>query len=385
MNELRKQMRELSLEMFNIQKEIDDVENSKLPEKNKMYAIEELNDRLKEITDKFNEIEISYNTAEYQSNVERKTKEYEELRAQRAEEVAEFNRKRDLVNRFANQNLSASMALRNGSSIDDVYNKYKGEIDAFERNSNIEQQPVYEQPVVGNENVVEPIVGVPETVIPEPVNEEASALETQVEPVQPVNSETTEINVTPDVIKDLQEATESNDLGLDLSFQEAAREAAAPVEPVQPVSSETTEINVTPDIIKDLQGATESNDLGLDSSFQEAAREATTESENIVNNVSNPSAGVQDNGVREDAPEEHKSLVEEASKKFKGFLDMNPEGRKKVKSIAIAGAVIVGAVTATAALVSAGVLAPILAGAANVAVGGLSISAVNNFNKGRKS
>ena len=91
--------------------------------------------------------------------------------------------------------------------------------------------------------------------------------------------------------------------------------------------------------------------------------------------------------VRENAPEEHKSITEKAQSKFEGFkgvfADLTAEGRKKVKSIAISGAVLASAIGVTAALVSGGVLAPVAAGIVNVATTGGVIWGAREFNKVR--
>ena len=391
MDQMEKQMRELSLEMYEIKEKIESAKRADLPDKIRNFAIEELNERYEAKYEEFHQIEMEYNTLQFKENTDRKKVEYEharnareykaktaekkqeydELRAKRAEEAAEFNRKMAVAVAFASENPSASLAFRKGASVEEIYNQFGEEIRVFEKNMNSsKQEPVIEEPVVvsENENVNEDSVVVQEPVMPELKNDE----------VRVGTEEADENNLSNDEQQKVEGAVIQDPI-----LQEAANMAGAAVvsNELTPEQQEKTENAVVQDpVMQDAMSAANDN------------TELTPEQQDVMGAAVMQDPELQQAAQQAQTVASNTSATDALNEMTQGTYnyDNNPEPRRKVSAIKQAGNALKNAILnhKKAALVAIGAIGAIVLVAAVPAIGFVGagvagVAAVHEFNKGR--
>jgi len=404
MNDMEKQMRELALEMFEIKEKIESAKRADLPDKIRDFAIKELNERYEDKYDQFHNLEISYNTEMYKINSAKLKEKYEARAAEKQkafdDAIAETQKRNNYILEFIKQDPSARVTYNRTNDLSYIDKMYGPQIDMFIRH----QEEALKEPVVVNEEqVIEPVVGVPETVIPEVKNEEVSVGD--VEPVQePV------------------EQTEENESATETVIPEVKNEevSVGDVEPVQePVEQTEENESANNELVPEQQQETK-NSLIQDDGLKGAMLTADVTEQNyeipkepMTVEEGNIKEDTQKHGVSEKAQAEN-SVIQNTNKEKEEFeqnkeyiSQTTPEKRSSVSSIkealnsfkdkinlhkdaaiGFAKAVAVGAVAAWALLTAGPAAGAILAGGLQLAAPAtttvLGASAVHEFNKGRK-
>ena len=374
MNDMEKQMRELALEMFEIKEKIESAKRADLPDKIRDFAIKELNERYEDKYDQFHNLEISYNTEMYKINSAKLKEKYEARAAEKQkafdDAIAETQKRNNYILEFIKQDPSARVTYNRTNDLSYIDKMYGPQIDMFIRH----QEEALKEPVVVNEEqVIEPVVGVPETVIPEVKNEEVSVGD--VEPVQePVEQTEENESANNELVPEQQQETK-NSLIQDAGLKEAMT-AVGVTEQNHELPKETITVEAD-NIEEDLQkhGVTE---------------EVKVETEDVVNQDADLNKGKEESEqnkeyVSQTTPERRSSVssIKEALNSFKDKINLHKDA-----AIGFAKAVAVGAVAAVALLTSGPVAGAILAGGLKLAAPAtttvLGASAVHEFNKGRK-
>ena len=370
MNDMEKQMRELALEMFEIKEKIESAKRADLPDKIRDFAIKELNERYEDKYDQFHNLEISYNTEMYKINSAKLKEKYEARAAEKQkafdDAIAETQKRNNYILEFIKQDPSARVTYNRTNDLSYIDKMYGPQIDMFIRH----QEEALKEPVVVNEEqVIEPVVGVPETVIPEVKNEEVSVGD--VEPVQePVEQTEENESANNELVPEQQQETKNS------LIQDDGLKGAM-------LTADVTEQNY--EIPKEPMTVEEGN-IKEDTQKHGVSEKAQAEN-SVIQNTNKEKEEFEQNKeyISQTTPEKRSSVssIKEALNSFKDKINLHKDA-----AIGFAKAVAVGAVAAWALLTAGPAAGAILAGGLQLAAPAtttvLGASAVHEFNKGRK-